>query len=279
VRGVDELILRSSSITFRNNQIEEVCMKTRDLGFNAIEVWRGHIKDVNTIDLLEQFSSVLSKKFGLQISALNNGGEYFEPFGTERDRTLTLQALREAVDVASHLHTRDILLFEGIRPDGRSPSEDMGLLAPLSELFREAVDYASSRSIRLLVEPHPFTLGMNLDFLKQLCDTLDSKYFGVLYDCSHFGVGKPDAYAEAIRTLGNRIKHIHYSDSDMKTSELHYPIGMGRLDLNSVLDAFLDIGYTGTVTLDLYKYPFPVEGSRMSLPGMKSAIDALAIEG
>jgi sugar phosphate isomerase/epimerase len=100
----------------------------------------------------------------------------------------------------------------------------------------------------------------------------------VLYDCCHFGVGKPKGYIEAIRTLGKRIKYIHFSDSDQRTSELHFPPGMGRLDIDGIVNAFAEIGYKGDISLDTFGYPLPDEASRIGLPVLKKALRKLKLD-
>jgi sugar phosphate isomerase/epimerase len=118
---------------------------------------------------------------------------------------------------------------------------------------------------------------MNDQFMTRLCDALDSSRFGVLYDCCHFGVGQPRDYIGAIQRLGPRIRHIHFSDSDQKTSELHYTLGRGVLDIEGILRAFKEIHYDGTMTLDLYGNPTPVEATKASVPVLQRAYQVLGI--
>ena len=106
--------------------------------------------------------------------------------------------------------------------------------------------------------------------------------FGVLYDSCHFGVGKPSGYIEAIRILGSRIRYIHLSDSDQRTSELHYPLGKGRLDIDGVLGALSEVDFSGQISLDTFGYPHarggledrhprPEEGARQAGAGLTSS--------
>jgi sugar phosphate isomerase/epimerase len=118
---------------------------------------------------------------------------------------------------------------------------------------------------------------MDLDFLTKLCDSLDPMSFGVLYDSCHFGVGKPAGYIEAIRVLGKRIKYVHLSDSDLRTSELHYPLGKGNLDIDGLVDAFLEIGFSGQISLDTFGYPMPEEAARIGIPVLKKVLGRLGL--
>jgi len=268
--------LRSSSNNFQDIPIEIICQKTRDLGFNATEVLRFQLMQCKTPELVKQFAQIATEKYGLEICALNNiDFQIFEPFGSRSKFDATLRNLKEAVDIAENLGTRTISVLEGRRPKG--VRKDSALLERLVALFGEALDYAKPKGIGFITEPHPFTVGMDLAFLAGLCDSLPSGYFGVLYDCCHFGVGKPTDYVGAIHTLGNRIKHIHFADCDLRTTALHYPPGMGKLKIDEIIAAFKNINYNGTITLDLYGYPMPEEGSKIGLVSLKEAQDKLGI--
>ena len=148
------------------------------------------------------------------------------------------------------------MIWEGRAPQGSTESEWLDRLLPrLVELFQTAIAFAAPKGVRFMVEPHPFTVGMSDRVLVKLCDKLDSVHFGVTYDFCHYGVGRPKDYVSAVHALGPRIRHIHFSDSDQKSSELHFPPGQGRMNLESLLKAFKSIGYDGTMALDLYGYP------------------------
>jgi sugar phosphate isomerase/epimerase len=145
------------------------------------------------------------------------------------------------------------------------------------ELLQTAITFAAPRGMRFLVEPHPFTIGMSDRVLIKLCDKLDSAHFGVTYDFCHYGVGRSKDYVAAVHALGPRIRHIHFSDSDQKSSELHFPPGHGRMDLDSLLKAFKSIGYDGTMALDLYGYPLPVQALPGAVSRMREAYEFLGL--
>jgi sugar phosphate isomerase/epimerase len=267
-----------SSITFEDYPLEDALRITRELGFTRVEMWKHHLKRCRTEALRKGFVQRASE-IGLAMGGFNAVGEpYFKPFGTDQELQATLDGLRADLEFASHLGVRDLLIWEGVRPKGASDLDcDQRLLPRLVELFQEALKLAQPFNARFLAEPHPFTIGMNDRLIAKLCDALDSPHFGILYDCCHFGVGQPQDYIGAIRRLGRRIRHIHFSDSDQQTSELHYVLGRGSLDLEGILRAFKDMGYDGTLTLDLYGNPTPIDGTRLSTPFLQHAYQYLGI--
>lgn len=263
--------LCGNSITFQDYSVEEACQRLAAAGCNAVEMWPPHLAGCRTPALLRQFRD-FAAELGLELWGLNAvGADYFQPFGGQADYDRTLAGLKEDVDYALELGVADVMVWEGLRPaTGDMPDAD--LLAILVSLFREAIDYARPKGVRFTAEPHPFTLGMDNNFMKQLCDQLDRAHFGILFDFCHYGVGQPDGYVQAIYDLGPRIEHLHYSDTDGFTSELHYPPGKGVLDLQAMNQALVDIKFAGTSTLDMYGYPVPEQGYVWGLPVYRAAL-------
>lgn len=256
--------LCGNSITFEADTAEVACQKLSAVGCNAVEMWQAHLSGCKTPALLRQFRD-FAAELGLELWGLNVvGADYFQPFGGARNYDRTLAGLKADVDYALELGVPDVMVWEGRPPE--SDIDEADLLATLVSLFSEAIDYARPRGARFLAEPHPFTLGMDNSFMKALCDALDPDCFGILFDFCHYGVGQPRTYVAAVHDLGSRIKHLHYSDSDGVTSELHFPPGKGILDLDALDHALKDIGFRGTSTLDMYGYPMPERGYEWGLP-------------
>jgi sugar phosphate isomerase/epimerase len=268
-----------STISFDEYPVEEAMRLMRAAGCTRVEMWKGHLKRCRTETLRREFVRCAEEEFGLEMGALNVVGEpYFKPFGTHEELKSTLDGLKEDANLALSLGVRDVLIWEGIRPKGLSDSEcEKQLLPRLIEMFQSAIQFAKPHNVRFLTEPHPFTVGINDQFLINLCDALDPAHFGVLYDCCHYGVGQPSDYTGAVLRLGRRIRHIHFSDSDQVTSELHYAPGTGKMNLQAVLQAFKIIGYDGTLTLDLYGNPTPDYSARRSAGRVKEACQFLGL--
>jgi sugar phosphate isomerase/epimerase len=270
-------LIRAGGISFKDYPLEEAIARMRSAGYDGWEVFTPQIAAVKTPELLEQFVEYTDRA-GLRVCALNdNDSEEFRPFDPRGGFERTLQRMKEGVRLARALGVKQVMYWEGVRPRGNNqPAGE--LLEVAIRLYREAVAYSSQLGVGFLVEPHPFSLGMDLDYLTRLCDALDPRYFGVLYDSCHFGVGRPTGYIEAIRVLGKRIRYIHFSDSDQRTSELHYPIGRGRLDIDGIVEALAEVGYDGEMSLDTWGYPLPEEAARIGIPGLRKALTRLGLD-
>jgi len=270
-------LIRAGGISFKDYPLEEAIHRMKSVGYDGWEVFTPQLAKVKTPELLEQFVEY-TKRVGLPVCAVNdNDSDQFTPFDPNGGFERTLQLMKGGVRLADALHVKDVMYWEGVRPRCSNQSEEE-LLKVMIRLYKEAIGYSSKFGVGFLVEPHPFSLGMDLDYLTKLCDSLDPKYFGILYDSCHFGVGKPKGYIESIRHLGKRIKYIHFADSDLRTSELHYPLGRGKLDIDGIVDAFAEIDYTGQISLDTWGYPLPEETSRIGIPVLKKAMKKLGLD-
>ncbi len=268
----------ASSITFEEYPLETMLEILREIGFTGVEMNKSHLRRCRTASLREHFVKQAGN-LGIRMGGLNVVGEpYFQPFGDEVQLEATVAGLRQDVDYALSLGVKDVLIWEGCAPTGTTEEYWMEHLLPrLLALFRMVLAYAEPKQVRILVEPHPFTVGMSDRLLTRLYDRLDSACFGITYDFCHYGVGRPTDYVEAVRRLGRRIRHVHFSDSDRKSSELHFAPGDGELDTKAVLQALRDIGYDGNITLDLYGHPTPVEAAKRSLSAVRAACEFLGL--
>jgi sugar phosphate isomerase/epimerase len=272
--------MRGSSITLEDYAVEEVLRLFREAGFTSLEMWKHHLGRCKTNELRQKFVKHASE-LGIAMGGFNVVGEdYFQPFGTDSEMEQTLAGLKADMEFALSLGTRDVLVWEGRAPLGTSEADWLDRFCPrLIELFKAAISLAKPEGARFLVEPHPFTVGMSDRVLIKLCDSLDADCFGVTYDFCHYGVGRPNDYVQAIYALGPRIRNLHFSDSDMKSSELHFPPGSGRVNLAATLEALRSIRYRGTMALDLYGYPLPVHGLKTSIARLREATELLGLDG
>jgi sugar phosphate isomerase/epimerase len=251
---------------FRQYPLDRAIRTLVEFGYQEVELWAPQIAICKTDPLRRQLAHFI-RSLGLTLSGVNAANaDYFSALSSPADVDAVVTHLQRDIDLVHTLGADYLLTWEGRKPTGATQSELWGwVLDSTVEIFRRAVAYAQAKNVRLFIEIHPYTLGINLDFAMQLCDRVDADAFGVTYDCCHFGVGLPDGYIDAIHRLGHRIKHVHFSDSDKVSSELHFSPGAGVLDVNGIVAALKAIRFQGPMMLDLWLYPFPEEGSRSGI--------------
>jgi sugar phosphate isomerase/epimerase len=264
---------------FRQLPLEDALRKMVALGYDAVELWPPQIQPCRT-PLLRKWLADYIASLGLKAVRLNAADPpYYQALGSAADVAAVVAGLNSDIDMAAELGMSQLLTYEGRIPNAASRADRFGWIMDATvDLFRQALAHARTRGVSLSVEVHPFTLGIDTDWLVELCDRLDAPDFGVVYDCCHFGVGLPDGYIAAIRRLGRRIRHVHLSDSDKVSSELHYAPGTGCLDLAGIVAALKEVGFNGTVMLDLWLYPLPEEGSRIGIPYVRQVLAELGLD-
>ncbi len=77
--------------------------------------------------------------------------------------------------------------------------------------------------------------------------------------------------------MGRRIKHVHFADSDAKSSEVPFAPTTGCLDLDGIVDRLKQIGFAGTVMRDLWLEPDPDRGCRIGVPYVRKVIERLGL--
>jgi len=263
---------------FRQYPLDRALRILTEFGYQGVELWAPQIEICKTDRLRGQLAQFVSS-LGLTTMGVNSAdANYFSALSSPREADSILAGLKHDIDIVQTLEADYLLTWEGRKPEGVKENEIYGwVLDETVNIFRSAVPYAMDRNVRLFIEVHPYTLGIDTEWACQLYDRVDSDTFGIAYDCCHFGVGLPNGYIDAIYQLGHRIKLLHFSDSDKVSSELHFAPGTGVLDLDGIVSALKQIGFQGATMLDLWLYPLPGEGSRSGVPYMVEMRERLNI--
>jgi len=271
-------MLIGNPMIFRQMPLEQALSRVADAGFDALELWPPQIEESCTVKLRQLLSEHI-RALGMVPLRLNCADRnYFQAINSRYDLPVALDGLRADIDIAADLGMTQLLTWEGRRsPSFTETDISDWVLDATVELFQKACAYGRERGISLTIEVHPFTLGIDLDWLINLCDLVDAPDFSVTYDCCHFAVGMPENYVSAIHRLGHRIGHVHFSDSDKRSSEVHFAPGTGCLDLDAVVQALKDITFDGTMMLDLWLYPLPDQGTKLGTTYVREVIQRLGI--
>ncbi len=136
----------------------------------------------------------------------------------------------------------------------------------LGDLVAVVATEAVAAGHRVAFHPHAGTFIETADEIARLVATTDAETVGICVDVGHALVGGSDPVA-LIRSLGRRVTHVHLKDVDGRTLELlradtsadfgdavearlFTELGAGVLDLIGVIDALVDIGYTGWLMVE-----------------------------
>jgi len=142
-------------------------------------------------------------------------------------------------------------------------------------------DYAADLGLEIAIELEPFdqSLVNDLDKMVRLLDDVDHPAVRANVDVSHLALaGNPP---DALPALKGRIAHVHFSDCDGKVHG-DLPPGKGVVDLKPYLAALDDVGFDGTVSIELEYSPEPekiVEWVTAAYAGTDKMMQELGIRG
>jgi sugar phosphate isomerase/epimerase len=132
------------------------------------------------------------------------------------------------------------------------------------DTVREIMTVVEDAGLRYAMEPHPYRYVANADGMLRLLDHVPSPALGINYDPSHtFPCG--DMPQIAIYRLGPRVLHCHFSDNDALTNA-HWRPGMGKIDWAALLKALHDVGFEGTLSVELEDVPEVANSQRSAGP-------------
>ena len=132
------------------------------------------------------------------------------------------------------------------------------------DTLRRVMAVVEDAGLRYAMEPHPYRYVASADGMLRLIDHVPSPALGINYDPSHtFPCG--DLPNVAVYRLGERVFHCHFSDNDALTNA-HWRPGMGKIDWRAMLKALRDIGYDGTLSIELEDVPDVANSQRAAGP-------------
>jgi len=135
------------------------------------------------------------------------------------------------------------------------------------ETVRRVVAVVEDAGLRYAMEPHPYRYVANADGMLRLLDHVPSPALGINYDPSHtFPCG--DMPHLAVYRLGDRVFHCHFSDNDALTNA-HWRPGRGKIDWRALLQALRDVGFAGTVSIELEDVPEVATAERPAGPAFE----------
>jgi sugar phosphate isomerase/epimerase len=131
--------------------------------------------------------------------------------------------------------------------------------------MRACAEACGKAGVKMSVEAHPGRYVANTDSALRLLEHVNHPAVGINFDPSHtFPVG--DFPNISVYRLGKHIIHVHASDNDAVTN-VHWRPGMGKIDWLAMFVALKDVGYDGTVSIELEDVP-GVSRGQSNAPGV-----------
>jgi sugar phosphate isomerase/epimerase len=256
------------TIGFPRSDGEESAALLAELGFEAVEV---HLLQLGTgipgVPVFEAHAAALGeglRESGLVVSTLNAAGAPgFEPHGGGSAWEDAADELARQLRLAAAMGSPRLLCWDGrVAPagDATKAADRLGdCIAAGLERSRLAEPPEVS------VELHPFTFALERGLVPELADALRGVGAGLCLDFCHFGVALGRTFIHDLDDSAlAAVNHVHFSDTDCLTSELHFPPGKGVLDLDAIASRLSALEVA--LAWDLFGWPSPRAAIRQSLP-------------
>ena len=188
--------------------------------------------------------------------------------------------LKKVIAASAKLGVNLVTTFIG-RDQNKSVEENIELFR---EIWPDIIAYAAERKVKVAIENCPMLFGrdqwpggQNLmttpAIWRKLFAIIDSPYFGINYDPSHFIWQQMD-YVKPIYEFRDKIFHVHFKDIKLYPDKLNdcgimaYPLdymspklpGYGDVNWGRYVSALTDIGYDGCACIEVEDKAF--ESSR-----------------
>jgi len=221
------------------------------LGFDGIEltVIPGYTTELSTLNSSErQRIAKLLKDHHLPLSAIAAHSNLLAT--NKEDYQKNMWRLKGGVDLAVDLVEDGIMPAVNTTPGG-SPNQWEELKSFLVERINELVDYAKLRGVTIAMEPHVGAIIDTPDKMRECLDLVDSPYFKVNFDISHFDV-VGFTIEEAVAALAPHSIHTHVKDQRGRHPNFEFLIpGEGDFDYVTYLKEMQESGYDGFITVEV----------------------------
>jgi len=146
-----------------------------ELGINGLEVCTPHIELCVTPDLRRRFGDYV-RNLGFKFCRYNSLlPDYLIELQSPDQVPSAIAGMKRDVDICCDLGINQLMTWEGKIPAGKLQQDiDGWILEETTRIFREGVAYAESKGVSVSLEVHPFSLGINVDWLCKLCDGVGS---------------------------------------------------------------------------------------------------------
>ncbi|MDO0919951.1 MULTISPECIES: sugar phosphate isomerase/epimerase family protein [unclassified Enterococcus] len=270
------------SAIFDQSNFEEMIDIVAENGLDCVEVacWPAGkaerryagVSHIDTKNLTEEKATEIlayCKQKKVEISAL---AYYPNPLDENLEkRQEAIGHLYTLIDAASLMNINLVTTFVG-RMQSKSVSEN---LKEAAKVWNPIVKYAEEKKVKIAIENCPMLFtedewpgGQNImtspSNWRKVFEVIDSDYFGINYDPSHF-IWQQIDYIRPLYEFKEKIFHVHYKDIKVYADKLAdvgvmaTPLeymspklpGLGDVDWGQYVSALTDIGYEGYTCIEV----------------------------
>lgn len=247
-----ELGMISSTWEGTHVGLEDGIRKAKEIGFDTYDIFNDPLE---TDDATRKLIKDTCAEVGMPIRSCVCVAFGIVDFNPSVVR-FTLDRVKAYIDQAAYFGARNVLLVIGeYYWDGEVIPRQM-VWDMAKARCQELAEHAAPKNVEIVLELEPFTEALvnTVENLVRFVKEVDRPNFRANADISHLHLA--GATIEDVSQLTGLIGHIHLSDCDGKVHG-DLPAGMGVTPIREYLQAIVDTGYEGTVSIELEYSPEP----------------------
>lgn len=239
------------------------CRHAAELGFDAVEIFPSSAQALN----VPQVATLLAAQ-SLKCAAVGTGAGWIkhklrltDPDPAVRKRAI--EFVSEIIDAAGTLGAPAIIGSMQGRWDAGVTREEA--LDWLGEALTALAERATHHGVPLLYEPlnrYETNLFNRQNEAAAFLRTLKSQNIRLLCDLFHMSI-EESSIAEALRTTGPLVGHVHFADSNRQA------LGWGHTDVAPIMTALREIKYTGYLSAEVLPLPDGLSAARQTMASFR----------
>ncbi len=249
-------------------------------GFTGVEIFWGQlgpgIVDVPLSEAHAAAAGRAAREAGMEVSTLNCIIGPLDAYSSGSARRHTVQVVAQALRFGAAMGALRILLWDGELDD---PTRLPDAPAQLADSLHEAMAQCGlAHPPEIAVELHPNTFAFRHRLHEETAERLQAIGAGICLDFCHAGVALGSHFIEEFSPqFLNAVTHLHYADTDGQSEQLHFPPGLGILDLDTVIEPLAGRGLA--MAWDLFGWPAPRSAVSAGMAAYRDAVRTLQGHG
>ena len=240
------------------------CRKAAELGFDAVEIFAPSADAISALPLKN-----LLREYDLSLAAVGTGAGMvvhgFHLCDSDSGRRAQAQDfIRGIIDAGADLGAPAIIGSMQGRWD-KDTGKDTAIRR-LQDSLDVLAEHAAGRGVPLIYEPlnrYETNLATTMEQGVELLKPLSTDNVVLLADLFHMNIEESDL-AEALRTAGKLVGHVHFVDSNRQAA------GRGHMDYGPIVQALRDIGFDDYACAEAFPIPDSNEAARQTIETFNS---------
>lgn len=228
--------------------LDETIKRVASLGYDGIEIgaaaphaYPAHLgadRRAQVRDLLQEHDIALSSM--LPAPSGGPGNNPASPYIEER--RATIEHYKELAELVAMWGGKTLIYLPGWTIFGTSRRQAW---AWSREVLTEVAHAIAHTGVTLVIEPtsHDTNLCVSADDAIELMQDVNLPNVKLMFDTFHVHYSR-EVNTDYVYKMGADLRHIHISDND------RLPPGQGVVDFPAIIDAVIDIGFDGYLTME-----------------------------